>query len=289
MVALPREMSLSLSGSIDAFVAAAAVGDIAQGDIDAVHGRIDGPSALEGNLSALHAAAAAGHDTTCLMLLRAGASVNVQDARCWTPLHHAASRGQIAACRVLLLYGASASARGLLHTTSHPPASRAGRVLRFAIQAACGPTPRMCASDPRVRDLLWEAEWRQCFRLRLAPRPLRNWRAECLAAAADEPCCCVSLSWASSVLRRHQAPLGRRRAGYRNTVGRGFAGGLAHAVEDVVEASRTVATGSSATEGNARISTPSSSPKQQDGGSSADANALTPGAAHASGETPRPV
>jgi ankyrin repeat protein len=53
-------------------------------------------------MSALHFAAANGHDKAVILLLNRGASVTTPDKNWWTPLHAAAHKGHMGCCTLLL-------------------------------------------------------------------------------------------------------------------------------------------------------------------------------------------
>ena len=73
----------------------------------------------------LHAAAMKGHAAICEVLLRAGASVNIQTKpQGYAPLHSAAFAGHVGAIKVLLANGAN---RDLLNYRNERPADTAKR------------------------------------------------------------------------------------------------------------------------------------------------------------------
>ena len=218
--------SASLSGGlIDMLVGAAFVGDLS--DVERAVGmaessfNLDERSPLECNRSALQAAAEGGRAAVARFLLLAGASPDLQDARCWTPLHHAAMRGHLETCEVLLAHGASAGARAMF-TSVEVPRFCVSRYARFLLQLCCGPTPRAFAADPRVRQLLLKYEIAQLVRLR-TPRPLASWRHELRCSDSTEEQCALALlvpGWLKTAARDP-----RRRRGYKKQTGLGFGGG----------------------------------------------------------------
>jgi cytohesin len=85
----------------------------------------DPRAARNNNFTPLHSAAMQGHAAVCLVLLNAGAQVNVQaDPQGYAPLHSAAFAGHVEAIRVLLVHGAD---RGLFNYRGERPADTARR------------------------------------------------------------------------------------------------------------------------------------------------------------------
>eukprot|EP00326_Haptolina_ericina_P019256 CAMPEP_0181177812 /NCGR_PEP_ID=MMETSP1096-20121128/5372_1 /TAXON_ID=156174 ORGANISM="Chrysochromulina ericina, Strain CCMP281" /NCGR_SAMPLE_ID=MMETSP1096 /ASSEMBLY_ACC=CAM_ASM_000453 /LENGTH=269 /DNA_ID=CAMNT_0023266011 /DNA_START=35 /DNA_END=844 /DNA_ORIENTATION=+ len=219
----PKEVVLTdrrrtLAGTeMDSFVTAAFVGDLSQikRELETLQSKVDAISPLE---AALQAAAESGHTDVCDYLLTIHANPNQQDSRCWTPLHHAASRGHLGVARVLLEHGAFAMARASREVHTKTAVSR---WLLFCQNVLCGPTPRQCAANSALRDLLREHERRQWWACCCRPLPLRNWRRELRLRdeATDEPCCGRVGCWVR--VRRV-----RRKAGYKKTEGLGFGGGV---------------------------------------------------------------
>jgi ankyrin repeat protein len=103
----------------------------ASGHLDAVNFLLAPPvqadprAARGNNFTPLHSAAMQGHAAVCEVLLKAGASVNVQtNPQGYAPLHSAAFAGHLAAIRVLLAHGAD---RGLVNYRNERPADTARR------------------------------------------------------------------------------------------------------------------------------------------------------------------
>ena len=214
----------SLTGSaLDAFVAAAAEGDLV--DVEQARGMgvaLDQRSTLEGR-TALQAAAENGQSAVVDYLLRARCDPSQQDANFWTPLHHASSRGHYATCEILLRHGAAASARAPF-TLQHPgPVPCATRYSRFFLAVLCGPTPRSCCPDRRIRWLLLKYEWLQMLRpWPPTPRPLSNWREELRCSADATDCDCLRTFIPGWIRTHFNDP--RRRSGYKKQIGLGFGG-----------------------------------------------------------------
>lgn len=70
-------------------------------------------------LTALHQVCIDNRADLVAMLLDAGATIDIRDKECWTPLHAAASAGSLAALQVLLKRGANVVALTLDEQTAH--------------------------------------------------------------------------------------------------------------------------------------------------------------------------
>jgi cytohesin len=117
----------------------------ASGNTDAVRFLLAPPvgadprAARNNNFTPLHSAAMQGHAAVCLVLLDAGAQVNVQtEPQGYAPLHSAAFAGHVEAIRVLLAHGADC---GLLNYRGERPADTARRTGQAA-------AVRVLESDP---------------------------------------------------------------------------------------------------------------------------------------------
>src|SRR5262249_9579000 len=76
----------------------------------------------------LHAAAMRGHAAICVVLLQAGAGVDIQtDPQGYAPLHSAAYAGHLAAIRVLLAHGADRNLRNYRGERTADTARRQGQ------------------------------------------------------------------------------------------------------------------------------------------------------------------